>query len=200
MSDLTAAQAGIWRCSACGKLHLAGTAHCQRCGAALYERIPHSLQRAWAWLIAGMILYVPANLYPIMRNAYLGRTSDSTIIGGVLMLYQHHAYSVAAVVFIASVLIPLLKFLVMIYLLLSIQLKKQAGCEEQHRLYHLVEFVGRWSMVDVFVVAILAALIQFGSLAQVIPGVGAGAFAMMVVFTMIAAIHLDPRLLWDKRP
>lgn len=133
-----------------------------------------------------------------MRNAYLGHSSDSTIIGGVVMLYEHHAYSVAAVVFIASVLIPILKFLIMIYLLISIQWGTRPCGEEQHRLYHLVEFVGRWSMVDVFVVAILAALIQFGQLAQVIPGVGAGAFAAMVVFTMIAANNLDPRLFWDK--
>jgi len=198
-TDLTAAEAGLWRCPACAKLHPAGTIHCQRCGATLYQRIPHSLQRAWAWLIAGMILYVPANLYPIMRNVYLGQASDSTIIGGVVLLYEYHAYFVAAVVFIASVLIPILKFLVLIYLLLSIQMRKNThSSEDQHRLYHLVEFVGRWSMVDVFVVAILAALIQFGQLAQVIPGVGAGAFAAMVVFTMLAASSLDPRLLWDR--
>lgn len=196
---LTAAQAGLHACPVCAKLYPAGSAtHCARCGAALHGRAPYSLQRAWAWLIAGMILYFPANLYPIMHSELLGQSTESTIIGGVIMLYEHHAYSVALVVFVASVLIPLLKFLVLIYLLASVRRHAGQRQEDRHRLYRLVEFVGRWSMVDVFVVAILAALVQFGHLAQVVPGMGAGAFAAMVVFTMLAAESLDPRLLWDE--
>ncbi len=198
-APLTATRAGLQVCPGCAKVHpLSRQGACDRCGATLHWRKPHSLQRAWAWLLTGLILYVPANLYPIMATELLGQRTQSTILGGVVVLYEHHAYLVAVVIFVASILIPLTKFIIMGYLLLSIQRRSLHQQGNRHRLYHWVEFVGRWSMIDIFVVAILGALVQFGHFAQVLPGVGAGAFAAVVVSTMFAATSLDPRLLWDS--
>jgi paraquat-inducible protein A len=194
----SAAQAGLTACHVCSRLYSAPhPLNCECCGAPLHQRKPNSLQYAWAWLITGFILYFPANLYPIMRTDMLGQSTDSTIIGGVVTLLAHQAYLVAIVVFVASVLIPLLKFAILAYLLIAIHKRSTQRRLERLRLYRLLEWVGRWSMIDVFVVAVLAALVQFGGLAQIIPGPAADAFAAVVVTTMLAANALDPRLIWD---
>ncbi len=199
MAYLSARQNGQQACLACGQIAPLDQRLCARCQAPLHSREHHSVQRAWAWLLAGMVLYVPANLYPIMTTGVLGQNTANTILGGVDALIRHHAYLVAAVVFIASILIPILKFIAMIYLLLVIGGQRiHATRQQEHlRLYRLVEWVGRWSMIDIFVVAILAALVQFGGLAQITPGPGADAFAAVVVCTMLSAHALDPRLIWD---
>jgi paraquat-inducible protein A len=195
---LSAAAAGFSVCCVCGQLHAApAPPRCQRCGTPLFMRKPHSLQRAWAWLLAGMILYIPANFYPMMITDMFGRATPNTIIGGVVSLFQHGDYFVAIVVFIASILIPLLKFVVMTYLLIGIQRRTLQRRNERHRLFRYVEFIGRWSMVDVFVVAILVALVQIVGLAHILPGPAAAAFAAVVVCTMFSALALDSRLLWD---
>lgn len=194
---LSARAAGLAACHACAKLSAADTPRCPRCGAPLHPRKPHSMQRAWAWLLSGLILYAPANLYPIMITETLGRAEANTIIGGVVALFEHGSYLVAVVVFGASVLIPLLKFFVMAYLLITIHNMSRRRLADRHRLFRIVEFIGRWSMIDVFVVAILAALVQLSGLGKVLPGPAAGAFAAMVVCTMLSAAALDPRLLWD---
>ncbi|MDA8870460.1 paraquat-inducible protein A [Rhizobiaceae bacterium] len=155
------------------------------------------MQRAVAWLVAGLIVYIPANTYPMLRTTQMFQTQDSTIVGGVVDLIGHHAYGIAFIVFFASVVIPVAKFLAIAYLAL---LLKRGYAKDPHRLHQLheaVEFVGRWSMIDVFVVAILVALVQFDVLATIKPGVAAACFALSVVFTMLSAQAFDPRTIWD---
>ncbi len=194
---LTARHAGLSRCHCCGRLHKEAT-RCDHCHSPLHQRKPNTLQRAWAWLLAGMILYIPANLLPMMQSQLLGQTQESTIMSGVLELVAHGSFLIAAVVFIASILVPVLKFMTLLYLLLSIHRRSPRRLREKMRLYRLVELVGRWSMVDVFVVALLAALVQMGALATIVPGVAASAFAATVVMSMLSALALDPRLIWDR--
>jgi len=171
------------------------------CGfARLHSRKPMSIQRSWAWLIAGILAYVPANIYPIMYSIVLGNSEPNTIIGGFLVLWELGSYPVAIVVFIASIVVPVLKFIAVSYLLISIQQRINHSRYERTRLFRLTELIGRWSMIDVFVVAILAALVQIGSVAQIEPGLGATAFGATVIFTMLSALALDPRLLWDNVP
>ena len=156
-----------------------------------------SLQRVWAWWIAGLICYVPANLYPMLVTRTLGSVTDSTIVGGAVDLAHHGAYGVAAIILIASVLIPVGKFLAIAYLALSVRRGSQVSSSRRHHLYEIVEFIGRWSMIDVFVVAILSSLVQLSFAASIRPGPAALTFALSVVFTMLSAQSFDPRLIWD---
>jgi len=151
----------------------------------------------WALLIAGMIAFIPANIYPMLRTKTLFEDSESTILGGVVELVAHHNYGIAAVVFIASILIPLGKFMAIIYLAVSVRNRSVLNMHQRHRLYDVVEFIGRWSMIDVFVVAILSSLVQLSSLATINPGIAAVSFALSVIFTMLAAQAFDSRLIWD---
>lgn len=195
--DLTARDAGLAGCRACGRVAPAGTPVCPRCGSALHSRIPMSLQRVLAWLAVGFLCYLPANLLPMLRTRTLGRETDSTIIGGVIELAHHGAWDIAFVVFAASVVIPISKFVIILYLVVSIRTRTRLAVHTRIHLYEIVEFVGRWSMIDVFVVAILTALVQLGFLASINPGAAAVFFALSVAFTMLAAQSLDPRLIWD---
>ncbi len=194
---LTARAAGLLGCGVCGRVSRPGVARCPRCEAELHGRRPDSVQKLWAWLIAGMVAYIPANLFPMLRTQFLGREMSSTIIGGVVDLMHHGAWLVAAVVFVASVMIPISKFLVLGYLAYSIKRQVALSLPRRTHLYEFVEFIGRWSMIDVFVVAILAALVHLGFIVGFRPGPAAFFFALSVAFTMIAALSLDPRLLWD---
>jgi len=196
---LSAREAGLARCPACGSLHrLPITGKCRRCGHSVSVRRKHSLQRTWAFLIVGLFFYVPANLYPIMlTHTFAGKTSD-TILSGVFALVDSGSWGIAIIIFIASICIPVTKFTVIGGLALSLQLHWTMSEHTRHRLHTLTEFIGRWSMVDVFVVAVLAALIQLGAILTVTPGIGINAFAASVVFTMLAASSLDSRLIWDQ--
>jgi len=194
---LTARAAGLIGCRLCGRVSAADTSRCPRCGAELHSRKPASLQRVWGWLIIGLMCYVPANLFPMMVTTTLARSSSSTIIGGVIELAGHGAWDIAIVVFVASVLIPVTKFLVIAYLALSVQTRVQMPIHTRVHLYEIVEFIGRWSMIDVFVVAILTALVQLGFVASIDPGPAAVFFALSVSFTMLSAQAMDPRLIWD---
>lgn len=199
----TAAQCGLVACPACGTVTRLGLEllhnppRCQLCFARLYSRKPMSLQRSWAWLLAGIIAYLPANLYPIMVTTVFGDSEPNTIVGGIIVLLELKSYPVALVVIGASVVVPILKFFAVGYLLISIQKEFKHRRYDRTRLFRLTEFIGRWSMIDVFVVAILAALVQVGSVAQIEPGLGATAFGATVIFTMLSAISLDSRLIWD---
>ena len=193
----TARQAGLVACRRCGQVDLIEATTCARCGAHLQSRDTDSLQKVWAWLIAGMIAYIPANIYPILLTRSLGHTSDSTIIGGVIELIELDSYGVALIVFVASVMIPIGKFIAIMYLAISVQRQSIMNMHQRHRLYDVVEFIGRWSMIDVFVVAILSALVQLDSIATINPGIAAVSFALSVIFTMLAAQSFDPRLIWD---
>ena len=200
--SMSAAQAGLIGCHVCTQLSPAnvlahGQARCPRCGAPLHARKPQSIQRTWALLIAALILYIPANVYPIMRVVSLGQAQSDTILSGVIHLWEVGMYPLAIVVFVASVFVPMVKLMVLLYLLLSVQLGWRRGLRERTVLYRFTEAIGRWSMVDVFVVALLAALVHLGQVATIIPGPAALAFAAVVVLTMFAAMAFDPRLMWD---
>lgn len=173
--------------------------NCLRCGAELHLRKASSLSRAWAYLIAAMVLYVPANIYPIMTVQSFGSGEPDTILSGAAKLLESGMWPLALLVFVASIVIPILKILIIAYLLLSVQYRWVANPITRTRLYALVEFVGRWSMVDVFMVSILIALVRLGNFAVIDPGIGAMAFGAVVVLTMLASLSFDPRLIWDNQ-
>ena len=195
---LTAREAGLVGCIYCARVWPAGTPRCGRCNARLASRDMRSLSRVWAWWWAGLLCYVPANLYPMLVTRTLFGTQDSTIIGGAVDLARHGAWGVAFVILVASVAIPIAKFLAIGYLALSVRRGWQLAPIRRLQLYELVEFIGRWSMIDVFVVAILSALVQLSVVAQISPGPAALTFALSVVFTMLAARAFDSRLIWDS--
>lgn len=192
-------------CHACHRVHTINDNHrvmqktnCGRCGARLRYRKPNSLARSWAFLIAAAVLYIPANTYPIMSVVQLGQGTPDTILSGVARLVDSGLWPLAVLVFVASVAIPILKILAIGFLLISVGADKNFDPVARTRLYRLVELVGRWSMVDIFMVSILIALVRLGSLAEITPGVGAMAFASVVVLTMLSAMSFDPRLIWDN--
>ncbi|WP_417339063.1 PqiA/YebS family transporter subunit [Halomonas kashgarensis] len=200
LTGRTAAPQGLSGCPTCGlinRLSDRGASHCRRCHEKLHLRLPHSLQRTWALLGAAVIMYFPANIYPIMTTTSLGHSNPSTIIGGVVELTQMGSWPIAAVIFIASIIVPVGKLTALAWLCLVVKRGNKLNVTSRTRLYRLTEFIGRWSMVDVFVVAILVALIRAGSLMSVNPGPAALAFGTVVVLTMLAALTFDPRLIWD---
>ncbi len=193
----TAREAGLVGCHICGALNQEGDARCQRCGDRLHSRKPGGLQRTLALLITSAILYIPANIYPIMDTVFLGDDSPSTILGGVVLLWALGSYPIAAVIFIASVMVPLAKLIALFWLCWQVGAGKAHSPLAKLKLYRLTEFVGRWSMIDVFVVAILAGLIRLDNLMTIYPGPAAVSFAGVVIITMVAAMTFDPRLIWD---
>lgn len=196
---LTARRAGLVGCRGCGQVAPAGQHACARCGTRLEADRRICLQRVWAWLSAGVILYVPANLYPMLDTSTLTTgASQNTILGGIFELARAQDWGVAAIVFLASVVVPLGKFIAIAQLALTLGRRAPVSLHRRHRLLRLVDFIGRWSMIDVFVVAILSSLVQLGKLAQIHPGPAAVFFALSVAFTMLAAQSFDPRLIWDR--
>ncbi len=196
----TAASQGVAGCETCGlisALDAEGHGLCRRCGDKLHLRRPHSLQHTWALLVAAAVMYIPANVYPIMTATTLGKTQASTIIGGVAELWATGSWPIASIIFIASIFVPIAKLAVLAWLCLMINNSDQLNNATRTWLYRVTEFVGRWSMVDVFVVALLVALIRADALMSVTPGPAALAFCGVVVLTMLAAITFDPRLIWD---
>lgn len=201
MSSASAARMGLYACHGCGQLSrpapVLGPASCPRCGASLHWRKPDSITRTWALLLAAYILYVPANLLPILHTHSAFGVSADTILSGVVFLWASGSWPLALIVFIASVMVPLLKLFALSYLNLSVQLRSSDRPLERARLYRLVELVGRWSMLDVFVVAMLVALVNLDPLAVMQAGPAAAYFSVVVVLTMFAATSFDPRLIWD---
>ncbi len=194
-APITAAARGLAICHACGKVQPVARQHCSRCEAALHLRKPHSLQRTWAFTIAGAIMYFPANLLPIMRTEGIGGGDSNTILSGIVLFWEHGSYPVAIIIFIASVVIPIAKLIAIVALC-----RATYHCQNpvaMTRIYRVTELVGRWSMLDVFVVAILVAVVQLGSIMSIDPGPAAVAFASVVILTMLAAMAFDPRLIWD---
>jgi paraquat-inducible protein A len=187
---------GLQGCPVCTSVGPADAQHCGQCGAKLHANWDRSIRRTWAWLITSMMLYVPANILPITYNQFLGDQTESTILGGVVTLWEHGSEPIAAIIFVASVFVPLAKMFVLAFLCLSVQFQSVFARTEKTKLYRVTEFIGRWSMIDVFVVAVLVALIQLGAIMTIRPGAAALAFAGMVATTMLAALAFDPRLLW----
>ncbi|MCQ4235811.1 paraquat-inducible protein A [Pseudomonas stutzeri] len=199
---MRAADAGLMVCHECHQLNRHQPAHarqhCTRCGACVHMRRPNSIVRTWALLLSAALLYLPANLLPIMTVRMLGNGTPDTIMSGVVTLARHGMYSIAAVVFVASILVPTFKLIGIAMLLISVQRHHPMSPRQRLLVFRFIEWIGRWSMLDIFVIAILVAIVNFGSLASVEAGTGAVAFASVVVLTMLAAITFDPRLIWDN--
>jgi paraquat-inducible protein A len=196
---VTAASLGLEACQHCATVWRGakdGDA-CGLCGTRLYARKPDSLNRTWALLMAACILYIPANLLPVMITKSLFGTQQDTILSGVIYFWVSGAYGLAAIVFIASFLVPLFKLTVLLLLLISVQRRSTWRQPERVKLYHIIETIGRWSMLDVFVVSLLTGLVQIQGFAQITAGVGIAAFAGVVVLTMLASLTFDPKLIWD---
>jgi paraquat-inducible protein A len=198
----TAAEAGLVSCETCALLsrpaEAAEPGHCRRCGGKLEWRRHHSIQYTWALVVAAAICYIPANVLPVLNTTTLGSTDSDTIMGGVALLYTTGSWPLALVVLVASVMVPLGKLIALSYLLISVQRGSVQSNRDRTRLYRLVKFIGRWSMLDVFVDTFTVALIQLQPLMSVEPGPGVLFFAAVVVLTMIAAESFDPRLIWDS--
>jgi len=201
--SVTALEASCASCHACGLLsrlpdvHAHG-ARCPRCGEALHARKPNSLERTWALWVAAAICFVPANAFPIMTVTSLGKAQSDTILSGVIYLLHHGMWPLALVVFVASLFVPLMKLAILLFLLLSVHRASRWRPVERTRLYRLTEAIGRWSMVDIYVVTILVALVKLGNLATIEARTGAVFFGGVVVLTMLAAESFDPRLIWDR--
>lgn len=196
---VTARAAGLVACTRCARAWPIETEVCGRCGAKLVSRDENSLQRVWALWLVGLMCYFPANIYPMLRTQQLFSVDESTIVGGAVELAHHGAFGIAAIILVASVVIPLGKFWAIAFLALSV--RPAAGSASRHRLlmYEVVEYIGRWSMIDIFVVAILSALVQLQGLASITPGPAAFFFALSVIFTMLSAQSFDPRMIWDAQ-
>ena len=200
---LTAAEAGFLSCLTCGLLArrprgLGRGAKCPRCNARMYMRKPATLSRAWTFLVAAIVLYVPANVLPIMQMESIFGGQTDTILSGVVFLWHTGSWPLAIVVFVASIMVPMLKMLALLTILIAVHRGVRVHCHDLGKLYRLLEIVGRWSMLDIFVVAILVTLVQLHLVATVTPGAGAAAFGAVVVLTMLATMSFDPRLIWDS--
>jgi len=189
-------------CHACGLLSKAQPhvheMSCPRCGDHLHFRKPNSIQRSWALLLTAMLLYIPANLLPMMHTSSLFGSQSDTIMSGVVYFWTSGSWYLALIIFFASIMVPLLKMVALILLLITAQRRSRWQLQQRTRLYRLVEFVGRWSMLDIYVVAVIVALVQLKGLATILPGPGAIAFGAVVVLTMFAAMAFDPRIMWDS--
>ena len=172
---------------------------CPRCGSTLHQRKPNSLKRTWALVLAAVIFYIPANLLPVTVVISFGKAQADTIMSGVIYFVATGMWPIALVIFVASILVPMLKLSILIFLLISVQRKSTWRSKDRTRLYRITEAVGRWSMVDIYVVTILVALVNLGNLATIKAGPGAGFFAAVVVITILAAMSFDPRLIWDAK-
>ena len=196
-----AAAAGLVACHACGILARAvspaAPGHCPRCGERLAWRREDALQRTWAFLIAAAICYVPANLLPVLTTVTVVSSDSDTIMGGVVYLWTSGSWPLALVVLVASVMIPIGKIVALAYILLTVQRGSALDNRQRTRLYRVVEIIGRWSMLDVFVDTFTVALVQLSPLMAVEPGPGVVFFMSVVVLTMLAAQSFDPRLIWD---
>nr|WP_259990255.1 paraquat-inducible protein A [Sulfitobacter sp. S190] len=194
---VTAREAGLVACTRCTRAWPRGTPTCGRCGAKLVSRDRKSLQRVWALWLVGFMAYIPANLYPMLSTQQLLQVHESTIIGGAVELAQYGSWGVAGIILFASVVIPLGKFWAIAFLAISVRAENSGRHHQRLWLYEVVEYIGRWSMIDIFVVAILSALVQLQGLVSIQPGPAAFFFALSVIFTMLSAQAFDPRMIWD---
>ena len=198
----TAMQRGLKSCHHCGSVW-EGAAEgepCARCATRLHSRKPDTFNRTWAYLIAAAILYLPANMLPVMITKSLFGTQQDTILSGVIYFWVSGAYGLAALIFVASFLVPLFKLTALVLLNITAQRRSNWRQLERAKLYRILEVIGRWSMLDVFVVSLLAGLVRIQGFAEITAGVGIAAFGAVVVLTMLASLSFDPRLTWDTEP
>lgn len=202
MSHLANAQdLNLCLCHSCGMAcDMTDHPHqCPRCDAPLHARKTNSLTRTWAYLLAALVFYIPANLLPVMNTSMLGNGADSTIIAGVQEFWESGAWDIALIIFIASIAVPGIKFVALSLLLITTQRGSHWARRQRSKLYRFVELIGYWSMLDVIVVALVAALVKFQALGDIEPRAGILFFGMVVVFTMLSAMSFDPRLIWENR-
>ncbi|KRW71984.1 paraquat-inducible protein A [Stutzerimonas nitrititolerans] len=192
-----ASELGLQLCHDCGLACRLTARDCPRCEAALHPRKPNSIARTWALLIAALILYLPANMLPVMYTDMFGSGSENTILSGVVEFWKGGSWDIALLIFIASVVVPCMKFFVLGMLLICAQRRSRWAMRERARLYRFIETIGYWSMLDVLVVALVAALVQFRALSTIEPRLGILFFGLVVVLTMLASMTFDPRLTWD---
>ena len=185
-------------CSHCGFLQSSQNKSCDRCGAAVHKRKPNSRTRVAALVLTACVFYIPANVLPVMELRSIIGNSAHTILGGVIQLWQLGSWDLALIVFIASIVVPITKLTALVILLLGRRWRGNGVQRQRNRIYDMVELIGQWSMLDVFVVVLMAALANFPGLSQIIPGAGALSFGIVVVLTMLAAISYDPRHGWDQ--
>jgi len=200
MTALRAVEAGLLPCRYCGCVWRGareGEA-CARCGTTLHARKPDSLNRTWALLIAACVMYLPANLLPVMITRSLFGTQSDTIMSGIIFFWISGSYGIAAIIFVASFLVPLFKLAALFVLLITAGRRSEWRQGERGRLYHVIEVIGRWSMLDVFVVALLTGLVRIQGFAEITAGLGIAAFGSVVVLTMLASLTFDPKLTWDS--
>jgi paraquat-inducible protein A len=197
----TALSEGLWRCAACAAVCAAPAGawrvRCPRCEAVVVPRKTDAIGRTWAWLLAATALYLPANLLPVTATASIAGSQTDTIFSGIVYLWEDGSWPLALIVFIASIVVPMSKLLLLSLLLISVQRGETRRVRLRSQVYRGLEIIGRWSMLDIFVVAMLAALVQVENLAELRPGPGAVAFGAVVVLTMLATRSFDPRLIWD---
>lgn len=198
MAQAVTAQADWLACGHCGLVQSDGVDDCKRCGAALHKRKPNSRARTAALVFTACIFYIPANVLPVMELRSIVGSSAHTILGGVIQLWELGSWDLAIIVFVASIVVPITKLLALGILLLGRRWRGNAVQRQRNRLYDMVELIGQWSMLDVFVVVLMAALANFPGLSQIIPGPGAVSFGLVVVLTMLAALSYDPREGWDR--
>lgn len=200
-TSLTAAEAGLLGCQTCNlvcrPIRSSRTPLCPRCGAWVFPRKPASLARTWAFLVACYLLYIPANVLPIMDTSSLFGAQSDTIMSGIIFLWNSGSWATAAVVFIASVVQPIFKLTVLSCIAYSVGKGRVRNPLAQARMYRFVHLIGRWSMLDIFIVALLVALVQSPTIAEIEAGPAAAAYGALVVFTMLASASFDPRLIWD---
>ena len=196
---VSARDLGVVACTRFTQVWPAGTQTCGRCGSTIVARDRLSLQRVWALWLVGLMCYVPANMYPMLQTRTLLSVQEDTIVGGAVELIHHGAVGIALIILIASVVIPIGKFMAIAFLAISV--KRPSSVSNHHRqvLYEVVEYIGRWSMIDIFVVAIMSSLVQLNTLAAVNPGRASLFFALSVIFTMLSAQAFDSRMIWDVR-
>ncbi len=195
---ITAREMGLIACRRCQQVWPGQTAVCGRCGHTLTSRDSKSLQRVWAFWVIGLMCYIPANLFPMLQTRTLFFSQEDTIIGGAIELIEYGSPGVALVILFASVAIPISKFLAIAFLATSVQRTSRVSNRQRQILHEIVEYIGRWSMIDIFVVAILSSLVQLKILVSIYPGLASVFFALSVIFTMLSAQAFDSRLIWDR--
>ena len=199
-AELTAPGTALLNCHICGLLHIdkAGLTHCRRCQGSLHYRKVNSIHKTWALLLSAAILMVPANVYPVMTVIRFGQGEPNTILSGIIHLIEDGMWGLAMIVFVASIVVPIMKLIALSFLLISIQKKSEWRPRDRTLLFRVTEVVGAWSMVDIFLVGLLSALVSLDALSTIRPGIGATFFGAVVVITMFAARSFDPRLIWDN--
>ena len=196
---LSAREMGFVACRRCTKVWPAGTTTCGRCGSAVISRDTLSLQRVWALWLVGFMCYIHANMYPMLQTRTLLSVQEDTIVGGAIELIHYGSPGIAFIILFASVVIPIGKFLAIGFLAISVTRPSAVSNHHRQVLYEVVEYIGRWSMIDIFVVAIMSSLVQLNTLAAINPGRASLFFALSVIFTMLSAQAFDSRMIWDVR-